>query len=85
MIREVIFKQKRQFNKLNPSHPNPGRREKINLNFYFHTSLWCTKGFINPLKAFIKSFEAPQRSVKIEIYVNFYFNINFLNARDGKG
>ena len=25
----------------NPSHPNSGRREKINLDFYFHTSLWC--------------------------------------------
>ena len=26
-----------------PSHPNPGRREKINLHFYFHTSLWYLK------------------------------------------
>ena len=25
------------------SLPNPGLREKINLNFYFHTSLWCLK------------------------------------------
>ena len=25
---------------LNPSRPNPGRREKIKLNFHFHTSLW---------------------------------------------
>ena len=23
----------------NPSRPDPGRREKINLKFYFHTSL----------------------------------------------
>ena len=30
---------------VNPSHPDPGRREKINLNFYFHTSLWCIKRF----------------------------------------
>ena len=29
----------------NPSRPNPGRREKINLKFYFHTSLWCLKRF----------------------------------------
>ena len=29
------------------------------------------------LKAFIKHFEAPQRSVKIKIYVNFYFDITF--------
>ena len=63
----------------NPSRPDPGRREKINLNFYFHTSLWCLrkfyKGPLYPLKApenfsggikaFIKPFESPQRSVKI--------------------
>ena len=24
----------------NPSRPTPGRRDKIKLNFYFHTSLW---------------------------------------------
>ena len=50
---------------LNPSRPNPGRREK--------------------LKAFVKPFQAPQRSAKINIYVNFYFNPNFLNAQDRKG
>ena len=38
----------------------------------------------NALKAFIKTFEAPQRSVKIK-KVTFYFNINFLNAQGGKG
>ena len=26
-----------------PSRPNPGRREKVKLNFYFHTSMWCLK------------------------------------------
>ena len=36
------------------------------------------------LKAFIKPFEAPQRSVKIKISVNFNFNINLLNAQDGR-
>ena len=25
--------------------PNPGRREKIKLNFYFYISLWCLKRF----------------------------------------
>ena len=34
------------------------------------------------LKAFIKLFEAPQRSVKIKTSVNFYFNANFLNSRE---
>ena len=37
---------------------------KIELNFYFHTSLWCLKRFYEGLKAFIKPFEAPQRSMK---------------------
>ena len=30
---------------INPSGSNPGRREKINLIFYFNTSLWCLKMF----------------------------------------
>ena len=32
--------------KINPSHPKrkrTGRRANIDLNFYFHTSLWCLK------------------------------------------
>ena len=40
---------------------------KIELNFYFHISLWCLKRFYEGLKAFVKSFEALQRSVKIKI------------------
>ena len=28
----------------------PGRREKVNLNFYFQTSLWCLKRFYEGLK-----------------------------------
>ena len=35
-------------------------KEKLNLNFYFQTSFQA-------LKAFLKPFEAPQRSVKIKI------------------
>ena len=29
----------------NPSRPDPGQREKIDLNFYFHPFLWCLKRF----------------------------------------
>ena len=36
------------------------------------------------LKAFIEPSEAPQGSVKIKILVNIHFDINFLNAQDGK-
>ena len=41
---------------------------EINLNLYFHISLWCiTKGFTKAFKAFIKPFEAPQRCVKVKV------------------
>ena len=43
-------------NIINASHPNPGRREKIKLNFYFHTSLWCPKRFYEGLKGLHKTF-----------------------------
>ena len=59
---------------MNSSRPDPGRKEKINLNFYFDTSLRFLRRFNESLKAFIKPFEAPQRSVKILIK---YFNITF--------
>ena len=39
---------------INPSHPDPGQREKFNLNFYFHTSCGASKGFTKALKTFIK-------------------------------
>ena len=64
-----------------PSHSNPGRREKMKLNFCFHNYLWCLKGFMKALEAFIKPFEAPQQKF------NLIFNLNttFRNARDVKG
>ena len=34
---------------VNPFLPDPGRKEKINLNCYCHTSLWCLKRFCNGL------------------------------------
>ena len=40
----------------NPSRPNPGWREKIKLNFYFHTSLWRLKRFYEGLKDLYKFF-----------------------------
>ena len=45
-----------------------------------------TLAILSPIpKAFIRPFEAPQRSVKIKISVNFHFNTMSLNARGGKG
>ena len=40
--------------KNNLSRPDPGRREKINLNF-FHTSLWYLKSFYEGLKGLHKT------------------------------
>ena len=52
---------------LAPPVPIPDKEKKIKLSFYFHTSLWCLKGFMKALKAVIKPFEAPQRSGKVKI------------------
>ena len=52
---------------INPSCPGPGQREKINLNFYFTLLCGASQGFMKAFKAFIKPFEAPQRSVKIKV------------------
>ena len=59
---------------INTSRPNPGRRGKKVKFLFSHF-----------MKAFIKPFEAPQRSVKIKIQLNFYFNTTFRNARVFKG
>ena len=37
------------------------------------------------VKALIRPFEAPQKSEKIKILLNFYFNTTFRSARGGKG
>ena len=68
----------------NPSRPNPGRREKIKLNFIFTLLCGTSKGFMKALKTFIKLFEAPQRIVKIKFNLIFIFNTTFRNARDVK-
>lgn len=51
----------------NPSLSDTGRSEKINFNFYFHTSCGDSKCFMKTLKAFIKPLEGSQGSVKINI------------------
>ena len=42
---------------INPSRPDPGRRDKINLDFYFRTCLWCLKRFYEGLKGLHKTLE----------------------------
>ena len=58
--------------------PIPDEEKKTKLTFYFH--ILCVA-----FKAFMKLFEAPQRSVKIKFSLNFYFSTTFRNARGGKG
>ena len=54
------------FGKVNPFRPNPRRRDKTNLNFIFTLLCGASKGFMKG-KAFIKPFDAPQRSIKVKI------------------
>ena len=67
--------------------PVPILDEERKLIYTFIFKLLCgaSKDFMKALKAFIEPFEAPQRSVKINTYVNFYFNTTFWNAQGGKG
>ena len=46
---------------INPSRPDHGQREKINLHFYIHTSLWCLKKFYEEYKDLKK----PKSKVKL--------------------
>ena len=48
-------------NGIKPSRPNPGRREKSKLNFYFHT-LWCLETFYEGLKGLHKTFRGTSKS-----------------------
>ena len=47
---------KEKFIYFNPSRLDPGQKEKNNLNFYFHTSLWCLKRIYEGLKGLHKTF-----------------------------
>ena len=62
----------------------PDKEKKFKLIFI--STLFCgaSKGFMRAFKAFIKPSEAPQRSVKIKIQLNFHFNTTLRNARDVK-
>ena len=52
---------------LNLNVPIPDKKKKITLILIFKLLCGASKSFIIALKAFIKPFEAPQRSVKIKI------------------
>ena len=45
----LVYQTRHKHKWINPFCPDPGWREKVNLNFYFHTSLWCRKRFYKGL------------------------------------
>ena len=59
-----------------PSQPRMKRKNKLK-PFIFTLICGASKVFMKALTAFIKPSEALQRSAKINIRVNFYFNITF--------
>ena len=61
----------------NPSRPNPGRREKIKLNFYFHLSLWCLEKFYEGLKGLHKTFRDTTKKSENQNSTKFLFQYNF--------
>ena len=47
----------------------PDKKEKINLNFYFHTSLWCLKRFHESLSIQLSEI---YRTRRVNIYIYIY-------------
>ena len=64
--------------------PTPDEEKKLSWIFIFALLCGASKGLMKALKAFIKLLEVPQRSVKIKIWLNFYFNATSRNAPDGR-
>ena len=53
--------------------------------FIFTLLCGASKGFMKVLKALTKPFEAPKRSAKVKLSVNFDFNTTLWDTRGGKG
>ena len=58
-IKKCEICSKLSVNIFNPSRP--GQREKIKLNFYFQTALWCLKRFYEGLKGLHKTFRGTKK------------------------
>ena len=67
----------RYFRAFNPSQLNPGLREKVKLNFYFHTSFWCLKRFYESLKDLHKTFLGAKQKCQNKNLTEFLFQYNF--------
>ena len=51
-----VIKNSSRVNPSRPVHLKIDIKIKINLNFYFHTSLWCLKRFYKGVKSLRKTF-----------------------------
>ena len=61
----------------NLSRPDPGRTEKINLSFYFHTSLWYLKRFYG---TFLRHHEEVRKWKFILIYLIFILKLSEIHG-----
>ena len=82
-VPSVFHAKNLSFTYLNPSRPDPGRREKINLTFYFHTSLRLLKrswkSFVNIF--FNTTFEAGRFNKQCYITISLIVSTNIPNSR----
>ena len=67
---------------VDPSHPDPGLKENINLNFYLHTSLWYLKRFFGaskdrngPHKTIWGTTKKCKIIFKLDFILNFFWRI----------
>ena len=66
---------------VNPSCPDSGQREIINLNFYYLNFLWCLRRFYESLKGPHKTFRGTKKKCENKnlsfTFLHFYFNATF--------
>ena len=68
------FKRRLLIQLIIPYCSDLGRREKINLNFCFCTSLWCLKSLSEDLGGFHKAFCGPTKKCESKNLYWFYIN-----------
>ena len=70
---------------LNPYRPHPGPRSKDKRNFWVSHFLCPSEGFYEGSRSLFQIlFELPQRSVRINVYVNFLSANSFETLGTGR-
>ena len=72
---------KKKWRKFNPSHSYPGRKEKINWNFYFQTSFESLKKFNEDFYGFHKTFWGTRNKGDFDFDL---FWLNFLKSKNSQ-